>query len=134
MAKKGLIAEFKEFALKGSILDVAVGLIIGAAFSAIITSLVNDIIMPLIGIIIGKVDFASLSVTVGSAQVMYGSFIQACLNFFLIALTIFFFVKGINRMRAAAEKKKEADAEEAAAVVAEDVALLTEIRDLLKTK
>ena len=134
MAKKGLIAEFKEFALKGSILDVAVGLIIGAAFSAIITSLVNDIIMPLIGIIIGKVDFASLSVTVGSAHVMYGSFIQACLNFFLIALTIFIFVKGINRMRAIAEKKKEAEAEEAAAAVAEDIALLTEIRDLLKTK
>lgn len=134
MEKKGFIAEFKEFAMKGSIIDVAIGMIIGAAFSAIITSLVNDMIMPLIGMIIGKVDFTSLSITVGSAQVMYGSFIQACLNFLLIALTIFLFVKAANKARSKLEKQKaeEVVAEEAA--VAADIALLTEIRDLLKNK
>lgn len=134
MAKKGWIAEFKEFAMKGSIIDVAIGMVIGVAFSAIITSLVNDIIMPLVGIVIGKVDFASLSVSVGSAEVMYGSFIQACVNFFLIALTIFLCIKTVNRTKRKFEKQKEAMAKETPAAPSEDIVLLTEIRDLLKNK
>lgn len=134
MAKKGWITEFKEFALKGNIIDVAIGMVIGVAFSAIITSLVNDIIMPLVGIVIGKVDFASLGISVGSAEVMYGSFIQACVNFFLIALTIFLCIKAVNRMRRKFEIQKETAAEEAPAALPEDIALLTEIRDLLKNK
>lgn len=131
--KKGFIAEFKEFAMKGSIVDVAVGMIIGAAFSAIITSLVEDIIMPLLGILIGKVDFSGLSVTVGSAKVMYGAFIQSCFSFFLISLTIFLCIKAANKARSAFEKEEKIEEEEKAEV-AEDIALLTEIRDLLKDK
>ena len=136
MAKKGFIAEFKEFAMKGSIVDVAIGMIIGAAFSAIITSLVEDIIMPLLGIIIGKVDFSALSITVGSAQVMYGQFIQSCFSFLLIALTIFICIKAANKARTALERKskEEEEAAEEAAEPTEDVKLLTEIRDLLKEK
>ncbi len=133
MANKGWIAEFKEFALKGTIIDVAIGMIIGIAFSAIINSLVNDMLMPLVGIVIGKVDFTSLSISVGSAEVMYGSFIQACVNFFLIALTIFLCIKGVNRVRRRLEKEKAAAVEESPAP-AEDIALLTEIRDLLKNE
>lgn len=134
MAKKGFIAEFKEFAMKGSIVDVAIGMIIGAAFSAIITSLVEDIIMPLLGIIIGKVDFTSLSVTVGSAKVMYGQFIQSCFSFLLISLTIFICIKAANKARTALERKVEEEVEEEVAEPSEDVKLLTEIRDLLKEK
>lgn len=130
--KKGFWAEFKEFALSGSIVDVAIGMIIGAAFSAIITSLVEDILMPLLGIVIGKVDFAGLSITVGSANVMYGAFIQACISFLLIALTIFFCIKAANTARKKIEKEKEEEAEEEAEEAAEDILLLTEIRDLLK--
>ena len=136
MAKKGFIAEFKEFAMKGSIVDVAIGMIIGAAFSAIITSLVEDIIMPLLGILIGKVVFTALSITVGSAQVMYGKFIQSCFSFLLIALTIFICIKAANKARTALERKSEEEEEaaEEAAEPTEDVKLLTEIRDLLKEK
>lgn len=136
MEKKGFIAEFKEFAMKGSILDVAVGMVIGAAFSAIITSLVEDIITPLLGIIIGKVDFSALSITVGSAEVMYGKFIQSCFSFLLIALSIFICIKAINKARTAFEKQKEEEeaAEEETAEPSEDIQLLTEIRDLLKEK
>ena len=132
--KKGIIAEFKDFAMKGSIVDVAIGMIIGAAFSAIITSLVEDIIMPLLGILIGKVDFSGLSVTVGSAKVMYGAFIQSCFSFLLISITIFLCIKAANKARSAFEKKEEIEEEEEEAEVAEDIALLTEIRDLLKKK
>lgn len=136
MAKKGFIAEFKEFAMKGNIIDVAVGMVIGAAFSAIVTSLVNDIITPLLGILIGKVDFSGLSITVGSSQIMYGQFIQSCFSFLLISLSLFICIKAVNKARTALERKKEEEeiAEEAAAPPAEDIQLLTEIRDLLKEK
>lgn len=136
MAKRGFIAEFKEFAMKGSIIDVAIGMIIGTAFSGIITSLVEDILMPLLGIIIGKVDFSGLSVTVGSAQVMYGQFIQSCFSFLLISLTIFICIKAANKARTALERKTEAEAEEAeeAEEPSEETKLLMEIRDLLKEK
>ena len=121
---KGFMAEFKEFINKGNVMDLAVAMIIGAAFTAIITALVENILMPIIGMILGGVSFESLKVVVGTAELQYGLFIQAVINFLLIALTVFIIVKNINKF-----KKEEAEepAEDPA-----DIQLLTEIRDLLK--
>lgn len=123
---KGLIAEFKEFISRGNVLDMAVGIIIGAAFTAIVTSLVNDIIMPIVGVIIGGIDFSSLKVAVGTASINYGVFIQAIINFLLIALTVFLLIKAISK----AQRKKP----EEPAVPTPEVELLTEIRDLLSNR
>lgn len=101
-----MLKEFKKFISRGNVLDMAVGIIIGSAFTAIVTSLVNDILTPLIGIVLGGVNFAGLSVTIGSAQIMYGAFIQAIINFLLIAFALFMIVKGINALH----KKPEAPA------------------------
>ncbi|HPF88717.1 MAG TPA: large-conductance mechanosensitive channel protein MscL [Candidatus Limiplasma sp.] len=128
--------EFKKFALKGNVVDLAVAVIIGAAFGKIVTSLVNDIVMPLIGLIIGGIDFTSLKIVLTPAvgdtaevAILYGSFIQAVIDFFLIALSIFFMIKLMNKF-----KKKEEEQPAAPAAPPQDVVLLTEIRDLLKTK
>lgn len=94
-----MIKEFKEFISQGNVLDLAVGVVIGGAFSAIINSLVNDLIMPLVGILIGGIDFTALSIKVGDAEFMYGNFIQAIVNFFIIALCLFFVVKAFNSVR-----------------------------------
>jgi large conductance mechanosensitive channel len=132
---KKFFAEFKEFISRGDVMSMAVGIIIGSAFTAIVTSLVNDIITPVIGVILGGVDFSGLSISLGEAAINYGSFIQAIINFLLTALVLFSIVKSFNSMKKLAEKKKE---EEKAAAPAEpapvpaDVALLTEIRDLLQ--
>ncbi len=99
--------EFKAFISRGNVIDMAVGIIIGGAFTAIVTSLVNDILMPLIGVVIGGVDFTSLAVTVGDSSVTYGNFLQAILNFLLIALALFFLIKGINALH---RKPKETPA------------------------
>lgn len=99
-----MLKEFKKFISRGNVLDMAVGIIMGSAFTAIVTSLVNDILTPLIGLIIGGLDFSALAITIGSASIAYGSFIQAIINFLLIALSLFLIVKGINRFHA----KKEA--------------------------
>ena len=125
--------EFKDFISKGNVMDMAVGVIIGGAFGKIVTSLVNDILMPLIGILTGGIDFTSLSAKVGDAEVMYGSFIQSVIDFLIIALCIFFMTKAISK---AGEKLKKKQAEEAAAapVAPTSEELLTEIRDLLKNK
>ncbi len=135
---KKFFGEFKEFAMKGNVIDLAVGVIIGAAFGKIVTSVVNDIIMPALGIFTGSVSFASLSVQVGAAQIKYGAFLQTIIDFILIALSIFLFVKLINnakkKLEAIAKKEQEAVAEAAIEVQSEEVALLTEIRDLLKEK
>ncbi len=122
-----MLKEFKEFISRGNVMDMAVGVIIATAFGAIITSLVNDIIMPLIGIIIGGIDFSGLSVVIGSATITYGMFIQNIINFLLIALCVFLLVKAFNKV---AKKKKEE--EPAPPAKPEDVQLLEEIRDLLK--
>jgi large conductance mechanosensitive channel len=122
-----MLKEFREFALKGSVIDFAVGLVIGAAFGAIVTSLVNDIIMPIIGILLGGVDFATLSIQVGEATIMYGKFIQAIVNFLIIAWVLFLVIKAANRMR------KPVAPPEPPGPSAEET-LLTEIRDLLKTR
>lgn len=124
--KKGFISEFKEFISKGNVLDMAVGIIIGSAFTAIVTSLVNDVIMPIVGIIIGGINFSGLKVAVGGASINYGLFIQAIINFLLIALVVFTIIKTLNK----AKRKKTEEPEEPEAPAA-DIQLLTEIRDLL---
>ncbi|KQS44594.1 large-conductance mechanosensitive channel protein MscL [Exiguobacterium sp. Leaf196] len=116
---------FKEFAFRGNVIDLAVGVILGAAFSGIIKSLVDSVFMPLIGIIIGGIDVKGLSIMVGNAKLQYGQFLQASIEFLLIAFALFIFVKGITSFR----KKEEVVEEEAVPTTEEK--LLTEIRDAL---
>ena len=106
-----MLKEFKEFISKGNVLDLAVGVVMGSAFSGIVTSLVNDIIMPLVGLLIGGIDFSSMKVTVGDASIMYGNFIQNIVNFLIIALSIFMFIKFINRISKKVKKEKQAEEE-----------------------
>lgn len=119
--------DFLDFVKRGNVLDLAVAVIIGGAFGLIVTSLVNDIIMPLIGVLLGGVDFTSLSVQVGDATIAYGNFIQAVINFLIIAFVIFMIVRMANRLTAPKEEAPAAPPEPSA-----EVKLLTEIRDLLK--
>lgn len=126
---KQFFEEFKKFIARGNVMDMAVGVIIGGAFSSITTSLINDIIMPLLGIFTGSISFASLSVEVGSAVIAYGSFLQAVLNFLVMAFVVFCLVKTLNRLH---RKKEEAPAPPPGPSPEE--ALLAEIRDLLKEK
>ena len=130
--KKGenTLKEFKEFISKGNIVDMAVGVIIGSAFGKIVTSLVNDIFMPIIGVIIGGLDFSNLSIKVGNSAIMYGSFIQNVVDFLIVAFFIFVFVKIINNLF----KKEEPKKEEVKPTKSDEVLLLEEIRDLLKKK
>ncbi|MED4265263.1 large conductance mechanosensitive channel protein MscL [Priestia megaterium] len=125
-----MLKEFKEFALRGNVLDLAVGVIIGAAFGKIVTSLVNDIIMPLIGLLLAGIDFKDLSFTLGDATVLYGSFIQTIVDFLIVAFSIFLFVRFFNRFK----RKEEEKVEEEVAVLSKEEEILTEIRDLLKAE
>ena len=129
---KGFMDEFKQFIARGSVMDLAVGVIIGGAFSAITTSLINDIIMPLLGIFTSSVSFADLSFTVNGAVIAYGNFIQAVLNFLIMAFIVFCLVKALNKL---SRKKAEAPAAPPAPPqpTAEEK-LLAEIRDLLKER
>jgi large conductance mechanosensitive channel len=120
-----MIKEFLEFIKRGNVIDLAVAVILGVAFGAIVTSLVNDLIMPLIGIIIGGINFTALVLKVGTAELKYGNFLQALVNFLLVALTLFLVVKAMN-----AFKKKEPPA--APPAPKEEVLLLTQIRDELR--
>jgi large conductance mechanosensitive channel len=129
-----MLKEFKEFAMRGNVIDLAVGLVIGLAFSKIVTSIVNDIIMPPIGMLIGGVDFSDLRIMLKEAQgevaevsINYGVLVQTIVEFVIIAFAVFLVVKGINSLK---RKKEEAPA--APPAPPEDVKLLTEIRDLLK--
>jgi len=97
--------EFKEFAMRGNVIDLAVGVVIGGAFSAIITALVENIFLPLIGLIVGGTDISALAVKVGTASLAYGAFLQAIINFLLIALCLFLFVKAVNKMRKSKEEE-----------------------------
>jgi large conductance mechanosensitive channel len=124
-----MLKEFRDFIAKGNVLDLAVAVIIGLAFGAIVTSLVNDIIMPLVGIVIGGIDFSSLMVQVGTAQVKYGNFIQALVNFLIIAFVVFLIVRSINKVQ---ERFRKPVTPAAPPPPAEDVVLLREIRDLLR--
>ena len=137
MEKKGVVQEFKEFITRGNVIDLAVGVIIGGAFTAIVNSLVNDMIMPLVGWICGGVSFADLKYVITPAEgdiaeaaIYYGNFIQNIVNFLMVAIVVFVMVKLINK----AHKKKEIEKVEEPAKIAEDVQLLMEIRDLLKEK
>lgn len=132
----GMLKEFKEFAMKGNVIDLAVGIVIGAAFGKIVSSLVSDIIMPPIGLLVGGVNFTDLSITLKEAvgetpavTLNYGNFIQVAFDFIIIAFAIFMLVKAIN----ATKRKKEAAPAPPPAPSKEE-ALLTEIRDLLKAK
>jgi large conductance mechanosensitive channel len=127
---KNFIQEFKSFAVKGNVIDLAVAVVIGGAFGKIVTSLVNDIIMPIIGIISGGIDLTGLAVTIGTVSLTYGNFIQSIVDFVIIALCIFIAVKMINRFNRK-EKKKEQEKE---MVPSQEAKLLEEIRDLLKEK
>ena len=98
------LEEFKTFAMRGNVMDLAVGVIAGGAFSAITTSLINDIIMPVVGIFVSETSFADLSVTIGQAKITYGNFIQAVVNFVIMAFVVFCMVKAINRV----SRRKEA--------------------------
>ena len=122
-----MLKEFRDFIIRGNVLDLAVAVIIGLAFGAIITSLVNDIIMPIVGMLLGGIDFTAMSITVGSAQIMYGNFIQAIVNFLIIALALFLIIKAANTVM----RKK---AVEASPTPTREEILLTEIRDLLKAQ
>lgn len=127
-----MIKEFKDFIAKGNVMDLAVGIIIGAAFTAIVTSLVEDLVNPLIGLFVGGLDFGGLSFGLGDAQFMYGSFITALINFLIIAFVVFLLVKAVNRLKDATSKKEEAAPEEPKGPTAEE--LLAEIRDALKAR
>jgi len=136
-----MVGEFKKFMLRGNVIDLAVGLVMGSAFGAIVTSLVNDIIMPVIGYATAGVSFVDLKIILAAAvmegtevvkpevAIGYGKLIQVIINFILIGFSIFFIVKGINKMRARMEKPPEPAAPQAKP---DDVVLLEEIRDLLK--
>ena len=122
-----MLKEFREFINRGNVIDLAVAVIIGGAFGAIVTSLVNDLIMPLVGIILGGVNFTDRALTVGQAQILYGNFIQAIVNFLIIAFVIFMIVRTINKMKKPAEPA-------APAAPPEEIVLLKEIRYLLKNR
>jgi large conductance mechanosensitive channel len=124
-----MFKEFVDFVKRGNVIDLAVAVIIGGAFGAIITSLVNDIIMPLVGVVLGGIDFSGLSVQVGDATVTYGSFIQATVNFLIIAFVLFLVLRGYNRMQ-----KTEEEALAPPPQPSPEETLLAEIRDLLKER
>ncbi|KOP68575.1 mechanosensitive ion channel protein MscL [Bacillus sp. FJAT-18019] len=122
-----LLKEFKSFALKGNVLDLAIGVIIGAAFGKIVSSLVSDIIMPVFGLLLGGVDLSGLKATIGDATLTYGVFLQTVVDFLIVSFSIFMFIRTLNRFK----RKEEAKPEEPALLTKEEE-LLTEIRDLLK--
>lgn len=143
MAKKSsLFEEFKAFISRGSVMDMAVGIIIGTAFTAIVTSLVNDILMPFIGLIIGGINFTDLKIIISSATadtaevaITYGRFIQKVIDFLIIAFVVFMMVRTLNMIHTKLKKTEEEPVVAAEpAPPAEDIVLLTEIRDLLKKK
>ena len=121
-----IVKEFREFAIKGNVMDLAVGVIIGAAFGKIVASLVEDVVMPLIGTLLGGLDFSGLAIKVGTATLKYGKFLQTCLDFLIIAWAVFLIVKAVNRLR-----RSEAAAPPPPAPPRQE-ALLEEIRDLLR--
>lgn len=124
---KKILEEFKIFIMRGNVLELAVGVVMGGAFSKIVSSLVNDIMMPIIGVIIGGIDFSDLSITFKNAKIMYGLFIQNIIDFLIISLCVFMFVKLVNKLIHIKEKQKE----EKQQLPSEEILLLREIRDSL---
>jgi len=144
--KSKMLGEFKKFITRGNVMDMAVGIIIGSAFTAIVNSLVKDVLMPFIGLLLGGVSFVDLKIVIAEATeqtaevaILYGSFIQKVIDFLIVAFVVFMIVRSINKLRDRMDAKKKAEeAAKAAAtpapapVVPEDIVLLKEIRDLLK--
>ena len=129
------ISEFRQFAMRGNVVDLAIGVIMGGAFGKIVSSLVSDVVMPPLGIIVGGVNFSDLVITLKEAQgtvpavvLKYGAFLQSVFDFSIVALAIFLFIKAINKF----QKTKEQESKPAPAVLTKEEVLLTEIRDLLK--
>lgn len=127
---KKFIQEFKEFALKGNVVDLAIGVVIGAAFGKIVSSLVDNIIMPLVGMILGGLDFTKLSVKIGDATLKYGLFIQSIVDFLIVALALFVFIKVLLSL----SRRRNTEEEEAEPEVTPSEEYLKEIRDLLQEK
>lgn len=124
---KSFLEEFKAFAVRGNVIDLAVAVVIGAAFGKIVSSLVDTIVMPAMGLILGGIDFTEWALQIGESTIAYGKFLQAMVDFIIIAFVIFIAIRALSRF----EKKKEAEVE-SAPKVSDEVVLLTEIRDLLK--
>ena len=126
------IGEFRNFISRGAVLDMAIGVIIGGAFSKIVSSLVEDIFMPLLGVVLGGLDFSGLSIKIGDASIMYGSFIRSIVDFLIIAICIFVMVKIVTNIRDRADKKLGIEHKKEEKKKDEQVVLLEDIRDLLK--
>ena len=126
-----MLKDFRNFISRGNVIDLAIGVILGAAFTAIVNSVVDDMFMPIIGALLGGINFETLAVQVGDATIMYGMFIQAVINFFLVAFIIFFAMRAIiaveKELGISSDEEQETEPE-----VPQDIQLLTEIRDLLK--
>ena len=127
-----MLQEFKKFISQGNVLDLAIGMIIGASFKAIVDSFVNDVISPILGIFLGGIDFSQLSITVGQAQIMYGNFINSVISFLIIAFVLFMVVKAVNTAKEKLSRNKAVEEAAEEAAPSKEEVLLTEIRDLLK--
>ena len=128
----GFLKEFKTFAMKGNVMDMAVGVIIGGAFGKIVSSLVDDVLMPVIGMLTGGIDFKDLALTVGDANIKYGNFLQNVIDFLIIAFSIFVMIKAINHL--IHKREEETKAPPAPPAPSKEEQLLSEIRDILKNK
>lgn len=131
---KKFIEEFKAFAVKGNVIDMAVGVIIGGAFGKIVSSLVNDVIMPLIGVILGGQNFSELMFKIGESEIKYGTFIQNIIDFLIIALCVFMFVKFMTKLSSLKKKEEVVEVVVEEPKKPDDILLLEEIRDLLKKR
>ncbi len=129
-AVKKELNDFKEFISRGNVIDMAVGVIIGGAFGKIVTSLVSDVLMPLIGVLLGGLDFSSLSIKINNANIAYGAFIQSIVDFLIIAVCIFVMIK----LFTAFKKSEPEEVQDVSPVQSDEAKLLEEIRDLLKKK
>ena len=130
----GLISEFKTFISRGNVMDMAVGVVVGGAFSKIVNSLVEDIITPIVNMLTGKADVTELSVQIGTATLRYGLFLQAIINFLIIAASVFFMVKAVNALKNIALIKNKEEEKEEEKTAETEQELLTQIRDLLADK
>ena len=129
---KGIVKEFRDFISRGNVIDLAVGVIIGGAFGKIVSSLVDNILMPLIGILLGGIDFTNLSVKIKDATINYGLFIQNVIDFIIVAFCVFLLVKFVNKLSSISDRKKKKEEKKEESVKPADIVLLEEIRDLLK--
>ena len=128
---KEFFKDFKDFIAKGDVMSMAVGIIVGSAFTAIVTALVENIITPILGIILGGLNFSDLAITVGDAHIQYGAFIQAVINFLIVAFVLFCAMRGLNRLKNLALKEKKEE-DEKSEELSKEAQLLTEINETLK--